>query len=220
VRLNRAGSVEAKSTSETNLWTGYNSSGTATTTIKAVGTPSVATDLTTKAYVDAALGTNWAPNIVVANSAGTTWGSFSQVQLTYDLASAPVNRLTLINYVKNNGGASTGVNFTRLSNTSGAGISYSILYSRCNWYGYGGAGAANLVSPSNIEFGRHPVSYSGYSPPPDSSLTIGLSTGPGGFYYFKNWEGGSGWGAGVPVDQPNGLSGYGIEWYAWIIRHT
>jgi hypothetical protein len=220
VRLNRAGSVEAKSTSETNLWTGYNSSGTATTTIKAVGTPSVATDLTTKAYVDAALGTNWAPNIVVANATGTTWGSFSQVQLTYDLASAPVNRLTLINYVKNNGTASSGVNFTRLSNTSGAGISYSILYSRCNWYGYGGAGAANLVSPSNIEFGRHPVSYSGYSPPPDSSLTIGLSIGPGGFYYFKNWEGGSGWGAGLPVDQPNGLSGYGIEWYAWIIRNT
>lgn len=220
VRLNRAGSVEAKSTSETNLWTGYNSSGTATTTIKAVGTPSVATDLTTKAYVDSVLGTNWAPNIVVANAAGTTWGSNTQIQLTYDLASASVNRLTLINYLKNNGIASSGVNFTRLSNTSGSGISYSILYSRCNWSGYGGSGVANLVSPTDIEFGRHLISYSGYTPPPDSSGTIGLSLGAGGFYYFRNWQGGSGWGTGVPPEQPNGLSGYGIEWYAWIIRHT
>jgi hypothetical protein len=220
VRLNRAGSVEAKSTSATNLWTGYNSSGTATTTIKAVGTPSVATDLTTKAYVDATLGTNWAPNLVVEGSAGTTWGSGSQVQLTYDLASAPVNRLTLISYLKNNGTASQGVNFTRLSNTSGAGINFSILFSICNWYGYGGAGEANLFSPSNIEFGRHPISYSGYSPPPESGGTVGLSVNNGGFYYFKNWQGGSGWGEGAPVNQPNGLSGYGIEWYAWIVRHT
>jgi hypothetical protein len=220
VRLNRAGSVEAKSTSETNLWTGYNSSGTATTTIKAGGTPTVATDLTTKAYVDAAVGTNWSGNLVITNSAGTTWGSGSQIQLTYDLATATVNKLTLVAYVKNNGTASSGNNFTRLSNTSGAGISFSILYSRCNWYGFGGSGAANLDSPTDIVFGRYPISYSGYIPPPESGATMGLFITSGSFYYLKNWQGGNGWGGGAPPDQPNGLSGFGIEWYAWIIRHT
>ena len=220
VRLNRTGTVDAKGVGQTNLWTGYSGAGAVTTTIKAVGTPSVATDLTTKAYVDSVLGTNFTPFAVAFASPGVSWGSNTQVQMTYDLAQAPINRLTRLGVLKNNGTSTTGVNFTRFGNTSGSTITFSLLYSRCSWSSYGGSGFANLVSPSNIDWGQYPISYSGYTPPPDSGSSMGESVGAGSYYYLRNWEGGSGWGTGVPPTQPNGLSGYGIEWYAWVIRHT
>lgn len=222
VRLNRTGTVDAKGVGQTNLWTGYSGAGAVTTTIKAAGTPTVATDLTTKAYVDSLLsGTNFTPFAVTESSSGFAWGSGSQVQATYDLANAPINRLVQLRINQNNGTSSNGQNWTRFGNTSGSNITFSILHSRCSWAAYGGSGLANLVSPSNIDWGLIAFSYSGWSGNTVyGGTSLGLTLGNNQFYYLRNYEGGSGWGTGFPPNQPTGISGYGIEWNAWVIRHT
>jgi hypothetical protein len=223
VQIERAGRIGAKTVGGGDLWTGYNDSGTVSTTIPGSGNPTVATDLTTKAYVDLS---NVPYNIPVS-----PLGAFIQYEASITSA-LRVGRLAVINYEDVNrfltGNPPNGLTFTRITNNTGGQIKIWIEQSRCIWEGNGPPILSTTIpSPTNIDRNAvvniAPAAGSGINFPdwfPLGEITINA----GQSYYLRNWDSNAtGWEnwTGSPLRPPEtvtGITGRGCRWFAHLYR--
>jgi len=182
VNIYHTGRVEVQTSSasgSTNVWTTYNPSAAAATTIRADGVPTATTDLTTKAYVDAKPFFNLNPQQITGTNS-----SADLFNIEFDLNSVDGKRLITASQTFNSG-KGTGNHYIRLKNGSASSMKIMLLWTDFSWEAVGGSGATATLAPLSMS-----VLPWLYNVTPFSQAMYTLSAGT--YVYFRGM--GTGWG--------------------------
>lgn len=237
VNLSLAGSVEVQPTGVSgaaSVWIGRDLAGAASTTVRADGVPTAATDLTTKAYVDSKPFYDWDPYIVTSTYSGspaaytTTAGivtnendAYVRVRLNAHLL--PYRRLCLVDGIVGpvNGNTPSGNHWWALYNGGASTMTFQILRAYFDW-------TSNRVSASAVEQApspwynpwEEPSVYNAFEGPgifasPANSVTLAtgvFTLSAGAYYKFYRTGGGNGaWTGTYGTGEVVGPQGSGVD---------
>jgi hypothetical protein len=129
-----------------------------------------------------------------------------QVELKVNLL--PLRTLSWIDYSQDGFQQNSGSNYFRLRNNGSTTVKLIVLFSRTDW---NVAGIAQISNPDDYYLWP-----SGNNPDP-TIVTLAAESS----FYFRNWQGGQGWGGGSPPsDTATGVAGSEVLWQMFAIRMT
>jgi hypothetical protein len=174
----------------------------------AVGTGKIIDGAVTEPKLDPSLLaylTKWNPE---ENPATPEVVSSSTVQVELRVNLLPLRTLSWIDYSQNGFQQNSGSNYFRLRNAGGTTIKLIVLFSRTDW---SVAGISQISNPDDYYLWP-----SGNNPDP----TI-VTLAAGASFYFRNWQGGQGWGGTTPPSlTASGVAGSEVLWQMFAIRLT